>query len=336
LLLWPPLAAYFVWLSRRTLADLSIFAGVCRCFMRLLVSALIVLAIAGTQLVRYNRDMAVVFVVDYSDSVAPDAKERAAKYIETSIKNRQAGDKWGVVVFGRDAVIELEPSVARTMEKIRSVVPTEFTDISAAIRLAIASLPDGMQKRLVVLSDGNENLGDAITEARVARNNDVAIDVVPLASPQRHEVLLEKLTLPNEAKIGEPLEIKAIARATQDADAQIKLFRDGKYLGTKTCACRAARMCWCFRNRWKKPAAPPLKRRSKPSAAWTPWPKTIAAGLCQRAGQASRAAGGQRFGAGQVPGGCSQARKSECRDARPRRYAEPVASDAALRCHHSR
>jgi uncharacterized membrane protein/Mg-chelatase subunit ChlD len=233
LLIWPPLAIYFVWLSRRTLADLSLFRRRLSLAMRLLVSALIVLAIAGTQLVRYNRDLAIMFVVDYSDSVAPDAKERAAKYIETSIKSRQAGDKWGVVVFGRDAVIELEPSVARSMEKIRSVVPTEFTDISAAIRLAIASLPDGMQKRLVVLSDGNENLGDAVTEARVAQNNEVAIDVVPLASPQRHEVLLEKLTLPNEAKIGEPLEIKAIARATQDADAQIKLFRDGKYLGTK-------------------------------------------------------------------------------------------------------
>ncbi len=233
LLLWPPLAAYFVWLSGRTLADLSRFRRRLALFMRLLVSALLVLAVAGAQLVRFNKDLAVMFVVDYSDSVGPDAKMRAANYIEDAIKTRKAGDKWGLVVFGREAFVDLAPGNTPTLGKIQTLPPSEFTDIAAAIRLAVASLPDGMQKRLVVLSDGNENLGNAVAEAQIARNNEVAIDVVPLSSPQYHEVLLEKLTLPNEAKIGEPLEVKAIARATQDTSAQIKLFRDGKYLGSK-------------------------------------------------------------------------------------------------------
>lgn len=234
LLLWPPLAFYFVWLARRSLADLSTFRRRFSVALRLIVLTLLVLAIAGAQLVRFNRDLAVMFVVDYSDSVGPKSKEAAEQYIQNAIKNRKPSDKWGVVVFGREAFIDLAVGSAPTLGKIQTVPPTEFTDISAAIRLAMASLPDGMQKRLVVLSDGNENLGDALSEAQVAQNNDVAIDVAPLSSPPTHEVLLEKITLPNEAKIGEPIEIKTVTRATQDADATIKLFRDGKYLGAKS------------------------------------------------------------------------------------------------------
>jgi uncharacterized membrane protein len=233
LLLWPPLIVYFAWLSQRTLTDLSRLRRRAALAMRLLVVTLLVLAIAGVQLVRYNKDLAVMFVVDYSDSVGPQAKAKAAQFIDAAVKDRKPADRWGVVVFGREAYIDLAAGTAPTLGKIQTVPPSEFTDISAAIRLGMASLPDGMRKRLVVLSDGSENLGDALAEAQVARNNDVAIDVVPLSSPQQHEVLLEKLTLPNEAKIGEPLEIKAIARATQDTTGQIKLFRDGKYLGSR-------------------------------------------------------------------------------------------------------
>jgi uncharacterized membrane protein/Mg-chelatase subunit ChlD len=233
LVLLPVLAVYFVWLSRRTLADLSPFRTRLALALRLIVTTLIVLALAGTQLVRYKRDLAVMFVVDYSDSVGPNAKQQASNYIQTAIKNRLPNDRWGVVVFGRDAAVELAPGTSPTLDTLRSVVPGEFTDISAAIRLAAASLPDGMRKRLVVLSDGNENLGDAIAEAQNAGNNDIAVDVVPLSAQASHEVLLERLTLPNEAKIGEPIEIRAVANSTHDASGTIKLFRDGKYLGQK-------------------------------------------------------------------------------------------------------
>jgi uncharacterized membrane protein len=233
LLLWPPLIAYFIWLSRRSLADLSPFRRRLSTGLRILITTLLILAISGLQLVRYNRDLAVMFVVDYSDSVGPRSKENAERYIQNAVQDRKPTDQWGVVVFGREAFIDLAPGTSPTLGKIQTVPPTEFTDIAAAIRLGMASLPDGMQKRLVVLSDGNENLGDALSEAQVAQNNEVAVDVVPLSAPPAHEVLLEKLTLPNEAKIGEPIEIKAIARATQDTSAQIKLFRNGKYVGSR-------------------------------------------------------------------------------------------------------
>lgn len=234
LLLGPPLLVYFTWLVRHSLADLSPVRRYIALALRIVVCSLIVLALAGIQVVRYNRDLAVMFVVDYSDSVGPAAKLAAQNYINDAVKRARAGDKWGVVVFGREAYVDLAVNKYSKLGTIETAPPsTQFTDIASAVRLAVASMPDGMQKRVVVLSDGNENLGNAIDEAQAARNNDVTIDVVPLSSPQQHEVMLEKLTMPSEAKIGEPLELKVVARSMQETSATIKLFRDGKYLGNR-------------------------------------------------------------------------------------------------------
>ena len=41
-----------------------------------------------------------------------------------------------------------------------STIDHENTDISAAVKLALASFPDDTARRIVVLSDGNENRGN--------------------------------------------------------------------------------------------------------------------------------------------------------------------------------
>ncbi|HEX8464667.1 MAG TPA: glutamine amidotransferase [Abditibacterium sp.] len=246
LLLLPLFALFFIFVARGSLADLSPARRNLAVGLRILVLSLLVFALAGLQFVRFNRDVATMFVLDYSDSIPPGTKSRALEYIQKAVAVKQPNDRAGIVVFGRDAYIELAPGASKNISKIQTVTPGEFTDISAAIRLGMASLPDGAQKRLVVMSDGNENLGNALEEALSASSNDIKIDVVPLTSPQRHEVLLERLTMPSEAKIGEPVEVKVVARATNTVDGQIKLFRDGKLLGNRGVRLNAGKNVFTF------------------------------------------------------------------------------------------
>lgn len=232
-LLWPVLAAFFVLVAHRSLAGLSPLRLGVAIGARLLVLTLLVAALAGLQSVRTSRDMSVMFVVDFSDSVGAAAKSRAEDYITEAVKSSGSGDKWGIVVFGREAFIDIAPGTKHSSGKILTVPPTEFTDIAAAIRLALAALPEGTRKRLVVLSDGNENLGDALAEVNVARSNQVAVDVVPLLAPSQREVLLEALTVPAEAKIGQPVDVRILVRSTVETGATIRLLRNGKYLGSR-------------------------------------------------------------------------------------------------------
>ena len=242
-------------MALRSLADLSPARRNLALGLRLIVLSLLVFALAGAQIVRFNQTVATMFVLDYSDSISPDAKVKALEFIQKAAKGKHTDDRLGIVVFGRDAYVDLAPQLGRDITQIKTVVPSEFTDISSAMRLGMASLPEDAQKRLVVLSDGNENLGDAREEALSAASNGVKVDVVSLASPQRREVLLEKMTMPNEAKIGEPIEVRVVARATDATSGKINLFRDGELIGTKGVQLERGKNVFTFPQTVKKSGA---------------------------------------------------------------------------------
>ena len=91
-------------------------------------------------------------------------------------------DRASVVVFGAEPLMERQLSGDRTIQSISSVAPSGHTDLAAAMRLGLASLPSSWARKLVLLSDGNQNLGDAPDEAAVVRAAGVPIDVVPSAA----------------------------------------------------------------------------------------------------------------------------------------------------------
>ncbi len=218
------------WATRHSLADLSAFRRRLSLGLRLVVLACLVLSLAGTQVVLSSDKMCVLFVVDLSDSVAQEDKEAAVKFIKDALKGKDQGDTAGVILFGSEAYVDAPPDVAPEV-KFQTVLNPAFTDIAQAIRLAISAFPEGAQKRIVLISDGNENLGRAEDEAAMARANQVRIDVRPLRPPEGPEVLLEKMIVPGHVKIGEPFEARIVATARQDAEALLTLERDGEIIG---------------------------------------------------------------------------------------------------------
>ena len=113
---------------------------------------------------------------------------------------KHANDQVGVIVFGKQPRLELPPNVVPKLgfKKILSQLDGSYTDIGAALKLALASFPEGSAKRVVLISDGNENMGRVEEEARVAKQNGVQIDVVPIATGQtkENEILIERIEAP--------------------------------------------------------------------------------------------------------------------------------------------
>src|SRR5262249_18119696 len=120
---------------------------------------------------------------------------------------------------GRRPKLELPPSDAPRFnfrfKDVVSVIDGDHTDIAAAIKLALASFPEGSAKRIVLMSDGNENLGNAEEQARIAERNGVQIDVVPLAAGQRNEneVLVQAVEAPSHTEQGSRLPIRVLIRS---------------------------------------------------------------------------------------------------------------------------
>jgi len=148
--------------------------------LRSLILAALVLALAGTQVVQSVDDRQVVFLLDSSDSVALSQRARAEAYIQDALTAMPANAQAGIVVFGEHAQVERLPGSAQMLGTISNIPPGTQTNIADAIQLGLTMLPAEAQRRLVLLSDGGENSGDAQAAARLAAAQGVPIDVIPL------------------------------------------------------------------------------------------------------------------------------------------------------------
>jgi hypothetical protein len=188
-----------IWFSFRSLAGLGPIRRVVALGLRSLLILLLVLALAETHARKPEDNLTVLFLYDRSLSIPPDInalnqderEQRIFNFINDAVAKRggtKQGDRAGVIVFGRQPRLELPPANVPTLgfKKIRSPVDDTYTDIASAIKLALASFPEGTAKRIVLITDGNENIGQAEEQARIAKQNGVQIDVVPLGSGKRN------------------------------------------------------------------------------------------------------------------------------------------------------
>ena len=88
--------------------------------VRVLLLALLVGALAGFQLVLPVDRLAVVYVVDLSDSVGTAGRQEALAFLRDSLLAKQDEDVAGIVAFGGDALVERLPSELAEIDRIAS------------------------------------------------------------------------------------------------------------------------------------------------------------------------------------------------------------------------
>src|SRR5690349_16874505 len=187
----------------------------------------LVLALAGTQLVRPVSALTVVFLLDGSDSVAPAQREQATQVVSQALRAKKPGDQAAVVLFGENALVERAPSQLIDLGRLTSTPIGTRTDIAEAIQLGLALFPADQQKRLVLLSDGGENSGRALEAARIAASRGVPLDVVPLRSALGADVLVSTLEAPDNVREGQEVKLLARVRSTISTTGRLQIFADG-------------------------------------------------------------------------------------------------------------
>jgi uncharacterized membrane protein len=203
-----------------------------RLLLRSVLLLALVLALAGTQLVRPVENLTVVFLVDGSDSVSPAERQQAVDYIDAALAERDDTDRAAVVVFGENALVERAPAALAELGRLTSTPIASRTDIEAAIQLGLALFPADTQKRLVLLSDGRQNEGRAAEAASLAAVRDVPLDVVPLVSETGADVLVSALDAPETVREGQSVPLQATIRSSLATDGQLQVFLDNELVET--------------------------------------------------------------------------------------------------------
>src|SRR5579884_1121666 len=170
LLLLPFALAWLIWLAWKSDVQISRVRRWMAFVVRTFIVVALIMALAGLQWLRPLEGMNIFFLLDRSDSIPTPQQDQERAFVNKSSKEKKSVDKSGVIVFGSEANIETTANTAVDVEKIQAVVGTERTDIAGAIRLGTAAFPETGQKRLVLMSDGNENIGDAMTAMLAAKD----------------------------------------------------------------------------------------------------------------------------------------------------------------------
>jgi uncharacterized membrane protein len=216
--------------------------------MRGALVVLLAITLARPALPRWVDRQNVVFLLDLSDSVSLAARERAYRFMAESVRSLRSGDRHSVIVFGEEAVVDQTLSNRPSLERPRAEVGGRATNIFQAIQLALATLPPGHANRIVLLTDGRQNAGSALTGAQAAKN--AGADIYYVAAPLTftQEVVAESLVLPQEVKFGEPFQAKVVAWSHKDTQGRVSLFRNGEFLGSQIVRLSAGKNVFAYRQ----------------------------------------------------------------------------------------
>ena len=200
--------------------------------LRCLALGALIVALAGPLKGSYPRHTDVMFALDVSSSLDPDTAARAIAFVNRALQDKDPAARMGLVVFGADAAVELLlRSNAEPLRDVSVEVPRGGTDIGRALEVAVGAFASESHRRVVLLSDGRENLGNAHAAASVARSLGVEIIAVPLEkNVSNDEIHVQGIRAPAKVRAHEPFEVQVVLQSRTAAQAHLVLMRNGVVL----------------------------------------------------------------------------------------------------------
>ena len=116
------LAVWIWWFQVAGFSGLSRGRAVAALVVRLLVLGVFILALTEPRVVRRSNGLAVMYTLDVSDSMGDKVSDKALSYILKTAGGKPEKDAAGLVVFGRDAAVELPPRLSFPFEVINTRV----------------------------------------------------------------------------------------------------------------------------------------------------------------------------------------------------------------------
>ncbi len=196
----------------------------------------VILALAAPELTIFESRMAIAILADTSASTS-DRDLQSASELAAQLEGARRRNWTQVIPFAR-STRALAKSERRETLQLRHTAGEagRATSLEAAIREGISALPAGRVPRLVLISDGNENLGGVVRAAWQARQLDIPIDSYPLAGRPRPELRLESVTLPASGFTGERFPIDVSVTSPRATRARVEIAAEGKVLGSSEVA----------------------------------------------------------------------------------------------------
>lgn len=223
--------------------------------VRSVIVALVVLALSGAALSLPEKTLATVFVTDVSESVGAAGRSEAESFIRSALDTKPREAQAGVVAFGGDARVELTVQDDPELVSIASRPDPTRTDVARALRLAAALMPEGARRRVVLLSDGRENSGDARSEAEALKLRGVHVDSVVVSGGTGADAAVLQVDTPARVRVDETFPVQVRLGSNISGQATIIVRKDDRIVERRQISLQPGQQDVTFRGKATEPGA---------------------------------------------------------------------------------
>ncbi|MFI2856371.1 VWA domain-containing protein [Paenibacillus sp. JSM ZJ436] len=197
--------------------------------LRTVIILLLVLAISGLHGFTVLQDKQVVYVADRSDSMGDAA--RLQQWIGESMKTKGEKDRIAVVSTGLEGAVEQKLSAQGSGTSLNASVAESFTGLESGLQLASYLFEGKGDARIVLLSDGEENVGSMASMGRLLKDRGIAVDVLPVPGQDIQDVSVEELKLPDKLYQGEAFSMEVLLNSTYNTSGELRIYEDSREIG---------------------------------------------------------------------------------------------------------
>lgn len=224
------LTPFIFYIYKKGSSSLTLLRRRISLILRLAVLTFLILSLAGIKISLPGRAKNVFFLLDVSDSITEEERVLAFNYLKKVSEMMKRKDRAGLILFGKQAFIESLPQRNFRISSLHTFVDSHYTNISQALMLASRNFPQQGNKEILLLSDGNENRGEARSLVNYLKGNKIKVNVLPLTGREKKETLLKEMILPSQVKKGEKFEIRIIAQSSFETEGTLKLYVNDQFL----------------------------------------------------------------------------------------------------------
>ncbi len=217
--------AYLPWKSLRSI---GVVRRVTAIAFRVAVVVILAATLARPSITETHDKLALLTVVDRSQSVPEALQQAAHKYLATALAHKPPGDLLAVVDIAEQADITRLPSTSSDIPARTLTLVGNQSRLAAGVQMALAIAPPGTAVRIILISDGNETAGDLKAVARVAAANRIPIDVLALRYKYDREVVFRRLVVPGRARSGQTVPVRFVLTSTAESSGMLLLALNGR------------------------------------------------------------------------------------------------------------
>jgi Ca-activated chloride channel family protein len=237
---WPLLlllvVPYLWWVQRKTLTDLSPKHLQLSGTVRSAIITLLALSLMQPVLYRSGAWLSVVYLLDVSQSVSPPAIQSAIQWIEQTNNSGNASQSRFIPFAANSTVFETLPQLKEVevaSKSSRGSIDQSGTNIESAIDNAVRSFAPHHLKRLVLISDGNENSGHMMNLLPRLKAEGIRVYTVPSSARTNRDVWIETIMTPADVPAEELFPLEAHVYSQVETSAQVDVKHGDKSLGTR-------------------------------------------------------------------------------------------------------